>query len=119
MTASASSIKLTNIAAAAAADKLGENLVALDVSDRMPFADVFLLVSGRNERQVASISDEIEEKLLAAGTKCLRKTGKENGQWILLEFGDLICHVMLEESRMFYSLESLWKDCPVVRLEVS
>jgi ribosome-associated protein len=116
MTATAQAIEIANIAASAAADKLGENLVALDVSEPMPLTDIFMLVSGRNERQVAAIADEIEDKLLESGTKALRREGKALGRWILLDFGDVVCHVMHEEDRMYYSLERLWKDCPVVKL---
>lgn len=119
MTASANAIKLTNIAANAAADKLAENIVALDVTELMPLTDVFLLASGRNERQVVSIADEIEEKMLEAGFKMLRREGKTQARWILLDFGDVICHVMHEEDRMYYSLERLWKDSPVVKLEIA
>jgi ribosome-associated protein len=119
MTATAQAIEIASIAAAAAADKLGENLVALDVSEPMPLTDIFMLVSGRNERQVAAIADEIEEKLLESGVKALRREGKTLGRWILLDFGDIVCHVMHEEDRMYYSLERLWKDCPVVKLETA
>lgn len=117
MTATQKAIQVANIAAAAAADKLAENLIALDVTDPMPLTDIFLLASGRNERQVASIADEIEFKLLEAGVKYLRREGRETGRWILLDFGDVVCHIMHEEDRMYYSLERLWKDCPVVKLD--
>ncbi len=117
MTATQKAIQVANIAASAAADKLAENIIALDVTDPMPLTDVFLLASGRNERQVASIADEIEFKLLEAGVKYLRREGKETGRGILLDFGDVICHVIHEEDRMYYSLERLWKDCPVVKLD--
>jgi len=116
VTATPRAIELANIAASAAADKLGENLVVLDVSEPMPLTDAFLLVSGRSERQVGAIADEIEEKMLEAGVKMLRREGKSLGRWILLDFGDLICHVMHEEDRMYYSLERLWKDCPVIKV---
>lgn len=118
MTATANAIKLTNIAANAAADKIAENIVALDVSELMPLTDIFLLSSGRNERQVASIADEIQDKMLEAGHKTLRREGKELGRWILLDFGDVVCHVMHEEDRMYYSLERLWKDSPVIKLDI-
>ncbi len=117
MSATPKAIQVANIAAAAAADKLGENIIALDVTEPMPLTDVFLLASGRNERQVAAIADEIEFKLHEAGIKYLRREGKETGRWILLDFGDVICHIMHEEDRMYYSLERLWKDCPVVKLD--
>jgi ribosome-associated protein len=112
-------IKIANIAATAATDKLAENLVALDVTEPMPLTDIFLLASGRSERQVAAIADEIEDKLLESGVKYLRREGKETGRWILLDFGDLVCHIMHEEDRMHYSLERLWKDCPVIKLDAA
>jgi ribosome-associated protein len=112
-------IKIANIAASAAADKLAENLVALDVTEPMPLTDIFLLASGRSERQVSAIADEIEDKLLESGIKYLRREGKETGRWILLDFGDLVCHIMHEEDRMYYSLERLWKDCPVIKLDAA
>ena len=119
MTASKQAKALTEIAALAAMDKLGENLVALDVSGHLALTDVFLLVSGRNERQVAAISDSIEEKMLEHGQKLLRREGKTLSRWILLDFGDVIVHVMHEEDRMFYSLERLWNDCPLLKLPSS
>ena len=117
MTASAKAIELANIAAAAASDKLAENIVALDITEVMPLTDIFVLASGRTERQVGAISDGIEEKMLESGVKLLRREGKSLGRWILLDFGDVICHVMHEEDRMYYSLERLYKDQPVIKLD--
>jgi len=108
---------MTMIAAQAAADKLAEQLVALDVSVPFVLSDVFLIVSGRNDRQVASIADGIEDKMLEAGYKLLRREGKTTGRWILLDFGDIICHVMHDQDRIFYDIERLWKDCPVISLK--
>lgn len=116
MTASNQALAMTKIAAAAAEEKLGENLVALDVSKPFVLTDVFLFVSGRNERQVASIADAIEEKMLEQKYKLIRKEGKETGRWILMDYGDLIVHVMHEQERMFYDIERLWKDAGVVKL---
>ncbi len=100
----------------AADEKQAEELVALDVSVPLPFADVFLLASGRNERQVLAIAAEIEDKLLERGARPLRREGRSEGRWVLLDFGDLVVHVFHEEERMYYSLERLWKDCPVLPL---
>ena len=116
MTASKEALKIVKIAAQAASDKSAENLVALDVTNPMPLTDIFLIASGRNERQVMAISDAIEEALLEHGVKLLRREGKTSGRWILLDFGYVICHVMHEQERMFYSLERIWSDCPVVPL---
>ena len=118
MTASKEALRIVQIAAQAASDKVAENLVALDVTNPMPLTDIFLIVSGRNERQVMAISDGIEDKLLESGVKLLRREGKSSGRWILLDFGFVIVHVMHEEERMYYSLERIWSDCPVLPLEL-
>jgi len=118
MTATANGREMAQIAALAADSKSGEDLVALDVSEPLPLVDVFLLVTGRNERNVAAIADEIEEKLLEAGHKRLRREGRQESRWVLLDFGDLVVHVFHEEERVYYGLERLWKDCPVVPLEL-
>lgn len=116
MTASARAIELTQVAARAADEKQGDDLVALDVSGPLPLTDVFLLVTGRNERNVQAIAGEIEDRMIEAGAKPLRREGRAEGRWILLDFGDVVVHVFHEEERLFYSLERLWKDCPVVPL---
>ena len=116
MAASERALALTKTAALAAEDIKAENIVALDVSSHMPLADVFLIVSGTNERQVVAIVDEIEEKLQADGAKALRREGIRGGRWAILDFNDLIVHVMHQEDRAYYELERLWKDCPVVPL---
>lgn len=118
MTATAHAHELLTIAAIAADSKQAEDIVALDVSEPLPFADVFLLVSGRNERNVISIAGEIEDKLIEAGHKPLRREGRAEGRWILLDFGDLIVHVFHSEDRAYYSLERLWKDCPAIPIEL-
>ena len=118
MISGASSRTMVDIAAAAADAKGGEDLIALDVSGPLPLVDVFLLVTGRNERNVAAIADEIEDRLLAAGHKRLRREGREESRWVLLDFGDLVVHVFHEQERVYYGLERLWKDCPIVPLEL-
>jgi len=118
MTATQNGREMAQIAALAADSKSGEDLVALDVSEPLPLVDIFLLVTGRNERNVAAIADEIEEKLLEAGHKRLRREGRQESRWVLLDFGDLVVHVFHEEERVYYGLERLWKDCPVVPLEL-
>ena len=118
MTASDQSREMVRIAAAAADATGGEDIVALDVSEPLPLVDVFLLVTGRSERNVAAIADEIEEKLLEAGHKRLRREGRQEARWVLLDFGDLVAHVFHEQERTYYGLERLWKDCPVVPFEL-
>ncbi len=118
MTASAHALELLTLAAAAADSKAGEDLVAIDVSNPLPLADVFLIVTGRSERNVVAIAGEIEDKLTEAGHKPLRREGRAAGRWILVDFGDLVVHVFHEEERVYYSLERLWKDCPVIPIEL-
>jgi ribosome-associated protein len=118
LTARTSTHEMVRIAAAAADAKGGEDFVALDVSEPLPLADAFLLVTGNSERNVAAIADEIEDKLLEAGHKRLRREGRQESRWILLDFGDLIVHVFHEEERIYYSLERLWKDCPVIPIDL-
>ena len=117
MPASTETIKTLKVAAVAARDKLGENLVALDVTEPFALAEIFLIVSANNERQAQAIADEVEDKLLEAKHKARFREGRETGRWILLDFGDLIVHVMHEQEREFYSLERLWSDCPVVKTD--
>jgi ribosome-associated protein len=118
VTASPHARELLQLAAKAADSKSAEDLVALDVSGPLPLTDVFLLATGRVERNVVAIAGEIEDQLNEAGIKTLRREGKAEGRWILLDFGDLVVHVFHEEDRMYYALERLWKDCPVVPLEL-
>ncbi len=119
MTATDRAIELVQVAARAADSKQGDDLVALDVSGPLPLTDVFLLVTGRNERNVQAIASEVEEQMILAGAKPLRREGRAEGRWVLLDFGDIVVHVFHEEERLFYSLERLWKDCPAIPLDVA
>ena len=114
MAASKETISHLKIAAAAARDKLGEELVALDVSDPFALAEIFFIVSAKNERQAVAIAEAIEDELSKEDVKPRFREGKQTGRWVLLDFGDLVVHVMHEQEREYYSLERLWRDCPVV-----
>lgn len=114
MTATQRATELAQAAGAAAQDKLAEDVLGLDVSDQLALTDVFVIASAPSERQVDSIVDAIEERLLRLGAKPLRREGQKEGRWVLLDFGDIVVHVLHSEDREFYGLERLWKDCPVV-----
>ena len=114
MTASTETKKVLQLAAEAAREKLGEDLVALDVSEPFALAEIFLIVSAKNERQAQAIAEEVEDQLAKQKVRARFREGRETGRWILLDFGDLVVHVMHEQEREFYSLERLWRDCPVV-----
>lgn len=114
MTATDRAVELVEIAAAAAADKLASDIIAYDVSDQLVITDAFLLCSASNDRQVRAIVDEIEDKLRKAGAKPARREGEREGRWVLLDYLDVVIHVQHAEERVYYALERLWKDCPLI-----
>lgn len=114
MPASSETKAIVQIAAKAALDKLGEDVVALDVTEPFALAEVFLIVSAKNERQTMAIAEAIEDALAEHKLKAKFREGYAAGRWILLDFGDLVVHVMHDQEREYYSLERLWRDCPVV-----
>jgi ribosome-associated protein len=116
MTATDRAIDLVRVAAAAASDKLADQVVAFDVSEQLAITDAFVLASAPNDRQVNAIVDEIEDKLREAGASPIRREGQKEGRWVLLDYGDIVVHVQHEEEREFYALERLWRDCPVIDL---
>ncbi|MCZ2828554.1 ribosome silencing factor [Modestobacter sp. VKM Ac-2986] len=114
MTASAEARETALIAAQAAADKLATDVSIVDVSDRLAITDAFVLTSAPNERQVQAIVDAVEERLREHDIKPVRREGMAEGRWVLLDFVDVVVHVQHAEERAYYSLERLWKDCPVI-----
>ncbi len=118
MTATERALELTRVAAEAAVDKLGTDLVAYDVSDQLAITDVFLVVTAANERQVGSVVDGVEEALRGLETKPVRREGDKQQRWVLLDYLDLVVHVQHTEERQFYALERLWRDCPQIELGV-
>ena len=119
MAASDRAIELSRAAAKAADKTLATDLLAIDVTGVTPIADVFLLATGRNERQVVAIAREIEDALIPLGAKPISREGRDEGRWALLDFNDVVVHVFHEEERSYYSLERLWNDCPIVDLELA
>lgn len=118
MTATPAATALARTAAAAAAHKLGTDIVGLDVSAQLALTDVFVIASATNERQVKAIVDGVEEALLKEHD--VKRVRRENGDgnWVLIDFDDIVVHVFTEEDRQFYALERLWSDCPVVDLDL-
>jgi len=116
MPASKSVIALTQVAARAIAEKLGSDMIALDLSDQLVLSEVFLIATGGNVRQVDSIADFVEEKLREIGEKPARREGTE--EWVLLDYSDLVVHIQSTTLRNYYMLDSLWNDCPRLELDV-
>ena len=117
MTASDQAREMSRIAALAAAEKKGTDVVVLDVSDHLVITDCFLIASASNERQVSAIIDNVEDKLREAGHRPARREGVREGRWALLDYVDIVVHIQHDEEREYYALERLWKDCPVIEIE--
>jgi len=101
---------LAQRAAEAINEKLGTDIVAIDMTEQMVLSEVFLIATGANERQVEAMADEVFKKLAEIGEKPIRKEGK--GQWVLLDYSDLVVHLQSQELRNYYMLDRLWNDCP-------
>ena len=105
-------------AAQAASAKGGEETVIIEVGAVLAITDAFVITSGRNTRQVKTIAEEVEARLKAdGGIAPLRVEGLGDSQWVLLDYGDLVIHVFLDETREFYDLERLWSEAPRVEWE--
>ena len=119
MSAPDESLDLARVAGRAAADKLANEVIGLDVSEQVVITDVFLVCSGDSERQVSAIVDGVEEALLKERRrKPLHRKSEHNARWVLLDYGDIVVHVQHAEDRAFYALERLWRDAPVIDLQL-
>lgn len=118
MTATDRSVELAKAAALAADDVLARDIIAIDVSEQMPLTDVFVIASAPNDRQVRAIVDAVEDKLRPMGAKPVRREGEREGRWVLIDFIDIVVHVLHEDEREFYAIERLWKDCPELDLQL-
>lgn len=94
----------------AARSKKALHIRLVDVKDIASFTDTFAFMSGTSDRQNRAIADAVEEQLKLSGERPISMEGGQNGAWILLDFGDLVVHVMDEETRRHYNLEALWKE---------
>jgi len=111
---------IARIAAEAASDKKGEDILALDVSQLLVVTEYFVIVTGRTNIQVRAIADEVEEQVRTKGhLKPIGREGFGEDKWILLDFGDVVVHVFQPAERDFYRLEKLWGDAPRLALPTS
>ena len=103
------------MAARAADAKSGEETVILAMGDLLGLTDAFVVTSGRNSRQVKTIVDEVERQVkISSGRAPVRVEGLDDACWVLMDYGDFLVHVFLDEARRFYDLEHLWNDAPRV-----
>ena len=98
-------------------DKKASKIELLDVRDQTSLAEYFIVASCQSSVQVRACADEVDEKLEEAGEKLLHKEGYSTGSWVLMDFGDVIVHVMQQEMREFYGLERLWDEAGSLRKE--
>ena len=117
MAASNKVLEITQIAAEAISEKIGEDVVAIDMTEQMILSEVFLIATGANDRQIDAIVDNVVEKLAKEGEKPVRREGK--GEWVLLDYSDLVVHIQSKELRNYYMLERLWNDCPRIPLKIT
>jgi ribosome-associated protein len=102
------------LAADAAESKLAGNVIVLDLQEHTPVTDFFVIASGTTRVQIRAIIEAIEEALKAAGAPRPRAEGRDDGRWVLLDFGDVVVHVMNPREREYYNLERLWGDTPIL-----
>jgi ribosome-associated protein len=118
-TATPDAIEAARAAAAAIDDKNGEDILLLDLSSLLVVTDVFVVASGTSNRHVRTLVDEAEEALKVIGRRPLRREGVDHGEWVLLDYGDVVIHVFDRPTRAYYELERLWADAPMIDFERS
>lgn len=106
--------ELAITAARAAAAKQARDIVVLDVRDLIVITDYFVIASGGSDRQVKTVSEEIEREVKSQGVRPVRREGEREGHWVLLDFVDFVAHVFQDDDRAYYGLERLWADAPTV-----
>jgi len=116
--AAATSRDRARLAAAVADDKRGLDTIILDVGDVLAICELFVVTSAPNTRLVRTIAEEIETRIReAGGGSPLRVEGLRDLQWVLVDYGDIVIHVFLEETRRFYDIERLYRDVERVEWE--
>ncbi len=104
--------------AAAASDALAENVVGIDVTGVLPFSDAFVIVTADNLRHLRGVKSAIQDEVHAALGRSPRIEGEESSDWLLLDYGDVVVHIFLPESRDYYALDSLWGRSPRLDLNL-
>lgn len=108
-------LEKANAAVAALEDKKASNIEVIDVSGQTSLGDYFVIASCQSSVQVRACVDEVEEQLEDKGVRLLHKEGYSTGSWILMDYGDMVVHVMQQEAREFYGIERLWDDAGTVK----
>ena len=111
------SLNMVKIAYDALDDKLAEDIKIIDIRSISVLADYFIIADGNNKNQVQAMVYNVQEELFKAGYEMKQMEGYREGNWILLDFGDIIIHIFDKENRLFYDLERIWKDGKEVSIE--
>ena len=111
------SLNMVKIAYDALDDKLAEDIKIIDIRSISVLADYFIIADGNNKNQVQAMVGNVQEELFKAGYEMKQMEGYREGNWILLDFGDIIIHIFDKENRLFYDLERIWKDGKEVSIE--
>ena len=102
--------KMVKITYQALDEKKGEDIKIINLEGISVLADYFIIANGTNSSQVQALVDNVEEELHKAGYSLKQREGYSNGNWVLLDFGDIIVHIFDRENRLFYDLERIWRD---------
>jgi len=97
-------------------DKKAEDILIMDMSEAVDFADFFIICAADSYRHVKAIADYVIENAKKKGVRIWHSEGYDDANWILLDYGDIIVHIFMEEARRFYALERLWRDVPVEKV---
>ncbi len=96
-------------------EKLASDMVVLDFRNQSPYVDYFIIASARNFRMARSIIENVEDKVSEAGY-AIRHSYVDDSKWLLIDLGDVVCHVFYDDAREYYNLEGLWKDLPIIEM---
>lgn len=108
---------LTELVVTALEDAKGTDIQVLDVRKLTSIADHMIIVSGSSDRQLRALAEHVIERVKQAGLQPLGMEGEHEGEWVLVDLGDVIVHVMLPRVREFYQLERLWSAPPAATME--
>lgn len=113
------SLQSSQFASVAASNKLGDDIKILEVQALIGICDYFVIITGKNARQVKAISEAVEEKLNSElNVKPIYVEGLPS-DWLLMDYGDIVIHIFTSEARQYYNLERLWSDCPEIEAELA
>ena len=96
-------------------EKLASDMVVLDFRNQSPYVDYFIIASARNFRMARSIIENVEDKVSEAGY-AIRHSYVDDSKWLLIDLGDVVCHVFYDDAREYYNREGLWKDLPIIEM---